>query len=638
MRTARHIFCVLDEAKRRRYNAVNPYNRAVFLSPLIVLSTSKRWTIRRSDPDLERLLVSTANISHLVAALLVARGVDSQDAVQDFLHTNLKTHLREPDLLPGCREVAERLFQAIQENEKIAIYGDYDVDGITGIVILYQTIKDLGGSVCFYIPDRLDEGYGLNTEALQKLAKENVKVIVTVDCGINSYDEALSAKQSGIDLLITDHHTPGVELPVAVAIAHAQLVRWDGQLVSPAALSPDELEQSEKYPFPYLCGAAVALKVAWALGQIANEGLGKPVSERFRQRLKEMLGLAAMGTVADFVPLHDENRALVKGGIQFLLPPSASLGLQDLFWVAKFGEKNNKQLSPEFVAFQIAPRLNAAGRLGHARFAVELLISEDPKRTKTLAEEVDRLNEERKELERKIFQEAECQIHEHFDAVGDSAFVLAGDWHRGVIGIVAGRLMDRFHRPVILLGKDKMGLSPAVGSARSVPGFNLYEALKSCENFLVRFGGHEAAAGLSVENKNIDAFRKAFCEAAAQRIPMEERTAELLIDGFFPLSAFTSHSVKQIFQLSPFGSANPGPVFGAEQVTVHQVRTMGREGNHFSAEFYQSGGSLRGVAFHRSDWVEEMKPYSKPMDIVFKVRISDYSGRVELDIIDWRRS
>ena len=582
-------------------------------------------------------MVSAAGVSNLVAALLVARGIGSVEATKNFLNVSLKTHLREPTLLPGCKEVAERLFLAIQEKQKIAVYGDYDVDGITGIVILHQTITDLGGTVTYYVPSRLDEGYGLNSAALTKLAKDGVKVVVTVDCSIGSYDEALTAKQCGIDLLITDHHTPGAELPDAAAIAHPQLVRWDGKLVSPAALTADELDQAEKYPFPFLCGAAVALKVAWALGQIAHEGLGKPVSEKFRKRLKEMLGLAAMGTVADFVPLHDENRALVRGGLQFLLPPTASLGLQSLFAVANFNEKQ-KSLTPEFVAFQLAPRLNAAGRLGHAGFAVELLTSDDPKRTKTLSEKIDRLNGERKSMERKIFHEAEQQILEHFDPTADSAFVLAGDWHRGVIGIVASRLMDRYHRPVILLGKDKMGLSPAVGSARSVPGFNLFDALKTCEEYLVRFGGHEAAAGLTVEDKNIDAFREAFCKVVEERIPKEERTAELMVDGFFPLSTFTPQSVRQVFQLAPFGSANPSPIFAAEQVTVHDVKTMGKENNHFSAYFNQSGGSLRGVAFHRSDWVESMKPYSTPLDIVFKVRTSEYNGRVELDIIDWRRS
>ena len=582
-------------------------------------------------------MVSAAGVSDLVAALLVARGIDSVEAAKDFLNVSLKTHLREPALLPGCKEVAERLYHAIQEKEKIAVYGDYDVDGITGIVILHRAIQDLGGTVSYYIPSRLDEGYGLNSDALIKLTKEGVKVVVTVDCGVGSHDEARAAKKYGIDLLITDHHTPDAKLPDAVAIAHPQLVRWEGKLASPAALTAEELDRAEKYPFPFLCGAAVALKVAWALGQIAHEGLGKPVSEKFRKRLTEMLGLAAMGTVADFVPLHDENRALVRGGLQFLLPPTASLGLQSLFSVARFNEKQ-KSLTPEFVAFQLAPRLNATGRLGHAGFAVELLMSDDPKRTKTLSEEINRLNDERKSMERKIFHDAEQQILEHFDPIADSAFVLAGHWHRGVIGIVAGRLMDRYHRPVILLGKDKMGLSSAVGSARGVVGFSMFDALKTCEEYLVRFGGHEAAAGLTVEDKNIDAFREAFCKVAAERISKEERTAELMVDGFFPLSAFTPQSVRQVFQLAPFGSANPSPLFGAERVTVHQVRTMGRENNHFSAEFYQSGGSLRGVAFHRSDWVESMKPYSAPMDIVFKVRTSEYNGRVELDILDWRRS
>jgi len=586
---------------------------------------------------LERALVESAKVSPLVAALLVARRIYTPEAAQNFLTATVKTHLREPELLPGCKEVAERLYQAIQNKKKIAVYGDYDVDGITGIVILHQTIKDLGGSVCYYIPSRLDEGYGLNSEAVEKLAKDGVKVVVTVDCGIGSYEEAEAAKQCGIDLLITDHHTPGAELPEAAAIAHPQLVRWKEHWVSPAALSADDLAEAEKYPFPHLCGAAVALKVAWGMGQLAHEGLGKPVSEKFRKRLKEMLGLAAMGTVADFVPLHDENRALVRGGLHFLQPPTISTGLQSLFTVAKF-EGKNKPITPDFVAFQIAPRLNAAGRLGHAGFAVELLISEDPKRTETLAKEIDRLNDERKSMERKILQEAEQQIQEMFDPVNDPAFVLAGDWHRGVIGIVAGRLMERHHRPVILLGTDKMGLSPAVGSARGVSGFNLYDALETCKEHLVRFGGHEAAAGLTVESKNIDALRVTFCKAVTRRIPKEERIAELMVDGFFPLAAFTPQSVKQIFQLAPFGSANPSPIFAAEQVTVHHVRSMGKEGNHFSAEFYQGNGSLRGVAFHRSEWIEAMKPYIKPIDIAFKVKISDFNGRVELDILDWRRS
>jgi single-stranded-DNA-specific exonuclease len=585
---------------------------------------------------LERSLASAARISNLVAALLVARGIKTPNDVDRFLNSNLKTHLREPHLLPGCKATAEILLQAVKNKKKIVIYGDYDVDGITGIVILYQTLTDLGGNVHYYIPNRLDEGYGLNSDAVGKLAKDGANLIITVDCGIGSCEEAETAKRCGVALLITDHHTPDAVLPDAAAITHPQLVRHGGKLVAPCTLSPKELEQAEKYPFPFLCGSAVALKIAWAVGQLAHEGLGKPVATPFRERLKEMLGLAAMATVADFVPLLDENRALVRGGLPFLVSSSASSGLKELLAVTKFEEKN-RPLNSEFVAFQLAPRINAVGRLGQAEFAVELLTSKDQQRTRTLAAEIDRLNEERKTMERRIAHEAEQQVHEKFDP-GDPAFVLAGDWHRGVIGIVAGRLVERFHRPVVLLGTDKMGLSAAVGSARSVSGFNLYDALKACEEHLVRFGGHGAAAGLTVETSKIETFRKAFCAVAAERISEEERIAELMIDGFFPLGAFTPQAVQQVYQLAPFGSANPSPIFAAERVAVGNVKTMGREANHFAAEFSQGGVSLRGIAFHRSEWVEAMQPYDEPMDITFKVKTSDYNGRVELDILDWRRT
>jgi single-stranded-DNA-specific exonuclease len=602
----------------------------------------KRWIIRRFDPGQAQFLASEASISDLLASLLIARGVLTADAAKAFLNTNLKDHLREPFLLPGCKDVAEKLLFAVKVKQKIVVYGDYDVDGMTGIVILRQTLKDLGGDVDFYVPSRLDEGYGLNSEALERLAKEGANVVVTVDCGITSIEEAETAKRLGLTLLVTDHHTPERQLPAAAAIAHPQLVRNkdskddNKKWVSEQSLSLNEARKAERYPFPFLCGAAVALKVAWGLGQLAHEGPGKPVTAAFRERLKEMLGLAAMGTVADFVPLLDENRALVRGGLPFLTMPNASPGLRNLLAIAKF-DKEKQPITSEYVAFQLAPRLNAAGRLGQAGLAVELLLSDDRERTAELATEIDHLNESRKRLERQIYKEAERQIFEKFSP-DDPAFVLAGDWHRGVIGIVAGRIADRFHRPTILLGKDSMGLNPAVGSARSVSNFNLYNALQSCEAYLVRFGGHSAAAGLTIEAQNIETFRKAFCDVCAAGISEEERTAELLLDGTFPLGAFTPNAVKQILSLAPFGNANQSPVFAAENVTAQNVKPMGQEENHFSAEFCQGGVTLRGIAFTRGEWIEKMKPYSEPLDIAFKVKISSYNGRVELNIVDWRRS
>ncbi|MDR1963918.1 MAG: DHH family phosphoesterase, partial [Planctomycetaceae bacterium] len=292
----------------------------------------------------------------------------------------------------------------------------------------------------------------------------------------------------------------------------------------------------------------------------------------------------------------------------------------------------------EYAAFQLVPRLNAAGRLGQAALAVELLLSNDPERAKNLAEEIDQLNETRKTLEKQIAKEAEQQIHDQFDAVHDSAFVLVGDWHRGVIGIVAGRLTERFHRPVILLGRDKMGNIPGVGSARSVSGFNLYAALEACREFLIRFGGHEAAAGLTIEEEKINPFRTAFCKIVAERISEEERIAELSIDGIFPLGAFTQSAVKEILSLAPFGSANPSPIFAAEKVLAQNVKAMGKDKNHFSADFCQHNVKLRGIAFNRQNWLDEMQPYNEPIDIAFKVRISDYNKQVEMDILDWRRA
>ncbi|MDR0521079.1 MAG: single-stranded-DNA-specific exonuclease RecJ [Planctomycetaceae bacterium] len=600
------------------------------------MTALKRWTTRRSDPSVQRHLERTAHVSPLIAALLAARGICTPDAAEKFFQHPKKDlkGIREPELLPGCKEVAGILWKAVQNRKKIVIYGDYDADGITGIVILFQALKALGSNVKYYIPHRIDEGYGLNSEAVEKLAKDGTELIITVDCGIRSVNEAETAKKCGIQLLITDHHTPEPVLPDAAAIAHPALVRFNGKLAAPSTLSPEQLEQAEKYPCPFLCGAAVALKTAWAVGQLANDGFGKPVSAPFRELLKELLGLTAMATIADFVPLLEENRSLVRGGLPFLLHTGSS-GLKDLFAAAKFGEKKTS-LTTEFVAFQLVPRINAAGRLGQAEFAVELLTSPDAERTKTLAGELDRLNEQRKSTERQILHEAEQMIREKCNS-DDPAFVLASDWHRGVIGIAAGRLADKFHRPVILFGTDKMGLSPAVGSARSVAGFDLYTALLDCREHLIRFGGHPAAAGVTAETKQIDAFRKAFCEAVARRIPPEERVAELIIDGFFPLSAFTPQTVGQILQLAPFGSENPSPVFAAEQVTVKNAKTMGKEGTHFTAEFQQGRTSFRGVAFHRSEWTESMQPFHTPLDIAFRAKKNDYNGNVELEILDWRR-
>ncbi|MDR0870837.1 MAG: single-stranded-DNA-specific exonuclease RecJ [Planctomycetaceae bacterium] len=591
---------------------------------------SKRWIIRENDPERTRFLARSAELPELVASLLTARGIYTPDIARQFLKPNLKEQFRRPSSLPGCSAVAQHLFAAIQQGKKIVVYGDYDVDGITGCVILIKTLRDLGAkNVSYYIPSRLDEGYGLNAESVRKLHKNGCSVIITVDCGINSVEEAELAKELGVEMLITDHHTPAAELPDAAALAHAQLVRYpaDGNIVSPAALKETELEQAKKYPFPTICGSATALKVAFALGELCTKE-GLPALSQ--KRIQELIVLAAMGTVADVMPLLDENRALVKTGLEILQNGNVSTGLTELLRTAN---PKHKPVDEGLLGFQVQPRLNAAGRLGQAGLAVELLLSEDPKRCSELAAEIDRQNQTRRELENKIFYEAKSQIIPEQDA----AFILSGDWHKGVIGIVAGRLTEQFHRPAILISLNKMGgeAGKGVGSGRSIPGFNIHDALKSCGDLLVRFGGHSAAAGLTIEEKNIGEFQRRFCKLAAADITSEKRKADMFLEGTFPLGIFTPSAVGQIHQLAPFGAGNNKPAFAASGVRVENIRAIGN-GEHLSAEFVQGDVCIRGVAFNRKDWLDELNVINEPVDIAFTAKISDFNGKVELNVLDWR--
>ncbi|MDR1924475.1 MAG: DHH family phosphoesterase [Planctomycetaceae bacterium] len=612
--------------------------------------TDKRWKIRRIDTDVARSLAVSAGIPDLLATLLVARGIESESAAKSFLCPSLKESLRDPFLLPGCYGVASRLLDAVLSGKKIAIYGDYDVDGITGTVILRQILKDIGGKVIYHIPSRLDEGYGLHDDAIKRLViDDGAEVIVTVDCGIASVKEAETVIQLGAELLITDHHAIGINLPNAAAIAHPQLkysqVKTPANSHSPYPNQPDskpnntENPNADNYPFTELCGAAVALKVAWGVCQLAAEGPGSKVSAKFRDRLVEMVGFAALGTVADFVRLIDENRVIVHSGLRYLAAPSSSAGMKKLLAICNFSP-DRTDLNSEFAAFQIVPRLNAAGRLGQAMLAVELLTAEDESRVNELANYIDGLNESRKKLEREILKAAEQQIVDK-SYESDAAFVLVGeDWHKGVLGIVASRLVDKYHRPTLIFSSPKMGFtsSETVGSARGVVGFDLYKAIKSCSELLIRFGGHAGAAGITLDKSKIDEFREVFCDYVETHIEQEERTAEIFVDGEFPLGAFSHKTVKQISQLAPFGNGNAKPIFIAKNVFVKNPKAMGKEEKkHFTADFTQNGVSLRGVAFNHSSWTETMQPYDQPMEIVFKAQISNYSGNVELDVIDWKR-
>ncbi len=582
---------------------------------------SKRWRIHPHDPDRIAALQRAAGIPAVVAELLVCRGVSDPDRARDFLDPKLSA-LRDPQLLPGCSEAAQRIHAALEARRKIVVYGDYDVDGMTGTAILWLCLKLLGADVRYYVPHRVDEGYGLNCEAVRTLAADKTELLVTVDCGIASVEEAALARELGIELIVTDHHEPGERLPEAVAIVHPHLPGGD-------------------YPFAGLSGSGVAMKLAWALCQQASGA--KRVGQHMKDFLVQAVGLAALGTVADVVPLVDENRVLVRHGLESLAT-RPTLGLATLMSIAKVEPRRQPdgrtRLNAEDLGFQIAPRLNAAGRLGQPQLAVELLVTDRPDRAQELAQYIDGLNTTRQTLERSMQLAAAKQAKEAFNPTEDAALVLADHgWHPGVIGIVAGRLADRFHRPVVMISWDMTGMRPGVGSARSVPGFNLHAALAECGEFLIAHGGHAAAAGLKIEERQIEGFRGAFCDVAASQISIEQRVAELFIDVEAPLSSFTLQTVQQIERLAPFGQGNARPLLCATGVTLSgPPKPLGASGHHLSVMLAQHGVTLRAVAFGGGDWADELAAVEGALDVAFRPVINSFRGRqsVELHLVDWR--
>ena len=576
---------------------------------------SKRWRIANCEPQGIAALQQAAGVPAIVAQLLLSRGIDNADEAKQFLEPKL-TGLRDPAELPGATLAAELLFAAVESQKKITIYGDYDADGMTSTAILLRCLRLVGAKVDFYVPNRMEEGYSLNAGAIRKLAEQGTEIIVTVDCGVASVAEADVAAELGLTLIITDHHQLADSLPVAAAIVHPAL--------------PDS-----DYPFAGLCGAAVAFKLAWAICQCASDG--KKVTERLRTFLLQAVGLAAIGTVCDVVPLLDENRILVRHGLN-ALKAHPTVGLAALMRATKLSDK--KRLEGEDIGFTIGPRLNAAGRMGQAEIAIELLTTEDAQRAEKISQYLDELNLQRQSLERSITRAASKQIKATPDFENAPAFVLADHgWHAGVIGIVAGRLAEKYNRPVVVIAGDPLGVKPGTGSARSVPGFNLHQAFAACTELLESHGGHAAAAGLKIQQKNVDTFRDAFCKIAAEQIPQSDRTPELLIDGEASLQMLTLQTVEQIESLAPFGCGNLRPMLCASEVRLSGVpKRIGATGRHLSMTFDQHGVKMRAVAFGGGDWEDELLKVDEPMSIAFRPVINRWQGRVtvEMHLDDWQ--
>ncbi|MFM8985666.1 MAG: single-stranded-DNA-specific exonuclease RecJ [Planctomycetia bacterium] len=575
----------------------------------------KRWRIRIHDPAAVAALERSAHVPAVMAALLVARGVTNAAAVKAFLSGTL-ADLHDPELLPGVPEAADRILAAARAGRKIVVHGDYDADGMSATAILVGCLEALDAKSAWYVPDRFEEGYGLRSASLEALAKEGADLVVTVDCGIRSVAEAERARELGIGLIVTDHHEFGAELPAADAIVHPRL-------------------PGGAYPFGDLCGAAVAFKLAWA---IATRAAGaKQVTPRLREMLLRSIGLAALGTITDVMPLVGENRILVRHGLPCLREKGGP-GIDKLVELTGIADK--KGLDSEDVAFKIGPRLNAAGRMDHAGLGVELLATADAARAASLAEWLHERNADREGVERSLQLAATKQAREQFDPDRDAALVLADrGWHKGVIGIVAGRLVDRWHKPVVMIARGAHEGCPATGSVRGVPGIDVHAAVESWRPLLVTCGGHEAAAGLTLEDGRIDDFRAAFVAEVDRRLPLDARRPQLTLDGETSLAGLSREAVEQLEQLAPFGQGNRRPLLCASRVTLAEpARAIGASGKTLALQVVQHGAKMRGVAFNSAEWLPHLPPPGQPFHVAFRPKINEFRGRrsAELEIVDWR--
>ncbi|CAN5650299.1 single-stranded-DNA-specific exonuclease RecJ [soil metagenome] len=579
------------------------------------MSPSKRWNIFEPH-DGAAGLAQRLKTSPLIAQMLLNRGVGDDDACREFLRPSLKL-LHEPHLIAGLASAAERIARAIRDKEKIVIYGDYDVDGITAVAILWHAIKTLGGQVEYYIPHRLEEGYGLNAEAVQQICTDGAKLIITVDCGITAIEPARIAREHHVDLIITDHHEHKDELPDCCTIVHPRLQQ-------PLATS-----QIKPYPNPNLCGAGVAFKLAWAVGQAMNGATR--VSEEFRAFLLEATALAALGTIADVVPLVGENRVLAHFGLSGL-KQSKLTGIRALINSAGL---DGQKLDSYHVGFLLAPRLNACGRMGHARLAVQMLTDADESRANEIAIYLEEQNKERQRIERKIVEEAIEQVKKLEMDNGDSrAIVLASDrWHAGVIGIVASRLVDRFCRPTILVALNgEFGQ----GSGRSIAGFHLARALEACTEHLESHGGHEMAAGIKVRAEKFEHFRRAFLAHAARTISPEQLQPELKLDCLADLKHVTQALVTELKRLGPFGHGNRKPLLCCRNVELASApRRVGKTGDHLQLFIKQGSTHMKCIAFGKGELFDELQP-GRMIDLAVEPQINEFNGRVsvELDVKD----
>lgn len=567
----------------------------------MLLKKRKSWRLVPDQQELREHLSECLGITEVVAQLLINRGISTEQDAKTFLYAGYET-LGNPFALKDMEKAVLRIECAIHNQEKITIYGDYDVDGITSCAILYKLLTRLGAIAEYYIPERQSEGYGLNSQALEHLYQTGTKLLITVDCGISSLEET-AAMLGKMDIIITDHHQPPSTLPVAAAI-----------------INPKRTDCP--YPDKQLAGVGVAFKLCQALWFTCQ--VSKPM-------FLDNVELVAVGTIADIVPLVGENRLLVKLGLE-RLPNTSNMGIKSLLEVCNL---RGAKIDAGKVGFMLAPRLNAAGRVGHASLAVELLVTEDKDRARAIAVFLDEENCRRQVLEKEILESTEDVITSSNLTSGKVIVVAGEDWHPGVIGIVASRLVDRYYQPAIVISiRDGIGK----GSCRSIPGFDIYEALSSCSELLVKFGGHKQAAGLTIEVGNIDAFRQRMNEKASLLSDDTYRPV-LQIDTLVSLEQISALLLEQLACLAPHGMGNPTPVFACRELQVADLKSIGQNGKHLKLKVRRqnSTGDVIGwgmgemaASIHRNDSI----------DLAFAPEFNEWQGHrnIQLKAFDVKKT
>lgn len=560
---------------------------------------NKKWEFYNQEQDKVKKLVEKFKISELLATVLVNRNIVEDDDVELFLNPT-RNDFHDPYLMPDMKPAVQRIINAIKNNEKTIIYGDYDVDGITSITVLSKFLKERGLNVESYIPNRLNEGYGLNKAAIKKIADEGFKLIITVDCGISGTEEVEYAYNLGMEVIVTDHHEPLDELPKALAVIDCK-------------------RKDSKYPFNSLAGVGVAFKLIQAIG------LELKIDEK--EYLK-YLDIVAIGTISDIVPLVDENRVIAKLGLK-LIEVTRSPGVRALLNAAGY-----KEINSNTVSFGIAPRINACGRMGHEREALDLFLTENIVEANRITNTLNEYNKNRQSIEKRIFEEVVAKIEsEHLDKK-NSIVLGAENWHHGVIGIVASKVTELYFKPSILVCFEG---NEGKGSGRSIPGFDLHAALCATSNYLEKYGGHEMAVGLSLKRDKFENFRKAF-EEKAEQAHTEEIVPVIKIDKEIELKDISLESVKSLNLLEPFGEANKTPIFIYRNLRIDSIRALS-EGKHLKLTLKDKNTIINAIGFNMGSYSEEYQLGDK-IDVIGVLEINSFNGMecVQINMKDIRRS